>query len=227
MAIPARKRGVSRSSRTLGRDAVDAAASGATMAQGGRTPVSDCRACKTTGADAPSGKFWRDGTKPVERLCRKASRTAKACGSGTRCWCQVGEGLYDCPTGRVDRQFAGDGGKTNSSPGRARHKLLKPFACGNAGRSRCLRCEHSCAYFTIRAHTRLRVHWAPGIPHALCFERADVAAKLSGGCRRGAFRCVWVWALVDASPSLRAQAKQSIFLACRTMDCFAALAMTS
>jgi hypothetical protein len=30
-------------------------------------------------------------------------------------------------------QFADDGDKTNSSPGRVRHKPLKPFACGNAG----------------------------------------------------------------------------------------------
>jgi hypothetical protein len=30
-------------------------------------------------------------------------------------------------------QSADDGDKTNSSPGRARHKPLKPFACGNAG----------------------------------------------------------------------------------------------
>ena len=30
-------------------------------------------------------------------------------------------------------QFADDGDKTNSSPGRAQHKPLKPFACGNAG----------------------------------------------------------------------------------------------
>jgi hypothetical protein len=30
-------------------------------------------------------------------------------------------------------QFADDGDKTNSSPGRARHKPLKPSACGNAG----------------------------------------------------------------------------------------------
>jgi hypothetical protein len=34
---------------------------------------------------------------------------------------------------RQNRQSADDGDKTNSSPGRARYKPLKPFACGNAG----------------------------------------------------------------------------------------------
>src|ERR1700761_5170465 len=35
------------------------------------------------------------------------------------------------------------------------------------------RCEYSCAYLLPIAHTRLRVHRASGIPHALCFR---------GGC---------------------------------------------
>jgi hypothetical protein len=38
-------------------------------------------------------------------------RTAKACGSGTRCWCQIGGGFGN-PTGFAqDRQFADDGDK--------------------------------------------------------------------------------------------------------------------
>jgi hypothetical protein len=37
---------------------------------------------------------------------------------GTRCWCQVGEGLSTAQPGGRGRQFAGDGGKTNSSRGR-------------------------------------------------------------------------------------------------------------
>ena len=40
---------------------------------------------------------------------------------------------------------------------------------------RCLRCEDWCAYLITKyAHTRLRVHWAPGIPRALCLQRAKV-----------------------------------------------------
>src|ERR1700730_13881967 len=49
-------------------------------------------------------------------------RTAKPCGPGTRCWCQVGGGFGRPNRVRQNRQFADDGDKTNSSPGRARHK---------------------------------------------------------------------------------------------------------
>jgi hypothetical protein len=47
---------------------------------------------------------------------------------------------------------------------RARHRLLKPPACGNAG-GRWTCGEYSCAFYTT--HTRLRVQRAAGIPHAL------------------------------------------------------------
>src|ERR1700739_2335970 len=40
------------------------------------------------------------------------------------------------------------------------------------------RCEYSCAYLLPIAHTRLRVHRAPGIPHALCFQGGDFLANL-------------------------------------------------
>ena len=66
-----------------------------------------------------------------ERLtaCRRTTlmRTVKPCGPGTRCWCQVGGG-FASPTGFwQNRQSADDGDKTNSSPGRARSKPLKPL----------------------------------------------------------------------------------------------------
>jgi hypothetical protein len=76
-AIPARKRGVSRSSRTLGWVAVDAKAPGARQGIAGRVSRERCR-----------------------RARRMAQlRTAKACGSGTRGWCQAG-GDWPGPTGR-------------------------------------------------------------------------------------------------------------------------------
>ena len=60
-------RGVSRSSRTLGWDAVDAAASGAQ--RHGRAG-------------------WRKACEPsTARRRTKLTRTAKPCGPGTRCWC--------------------------------------------------------------------------------------------------------------------------------------------
>jgi hypothetical protein len=49
--------------------------------------------------------------------------------------------------------------------GDARHRPLKPFACGNAGLAGELVVTNSCAFYTL--HTRLRVRLAPGIPHAL------------------------------------------------------------
>jgi hypothetical protein len=69
------------------------------------------------------------------------------------------------------------------SPGRSRRKPLKPLRAGMPGDFRCDRCEYSCAFFTTPAHTRLRVHWAPGIParplrgrKVLCTTRAHRAA---------------------------------------------------
>ena len=75
------------------------------------------------------------------RACRQderhALRTAKACGPGFSMlklswrWCgDVG------PSGPTRRHHADDGDNKARSPGRARHRPLKPFACGNAGMSR-------------------------------------------------------------------------------------------
>jgi hypothetical protein len=76
-AVPARKRGVSRSSRTLGWDAVDAAASSRVRIAGrAERPLSDRPARGRTAL----------------------KRTAKPCGPGTRCWCQAGGGFLG-PTG--------------------------------------------------------------------------------------------------------------------------------
>jgi hypothetical protein len=77
------KRGVSRSSGTLGK-----------------------------GCD---GRLW------CERRTRP-KRTAKSCGSGA-----------PMLASSLRRHPASDGGKKARSPGRARRKPLKPFACGNAG----------------------------------------------------------------------------------------------
>ena len=70
---------------------------------------------------------------------------------------------------------AGDGDKPARSPGRARRNPLKPSACGNAGLFRCIRGDYARVVILI-SHARLRVHWAPGIPHAL--EGAKKQANL-------------------------------------------------
>jgi hypothetical protein len=82
-----------------GWDAVDAAAS-ARMVIAGRA------------------KLVSDNSAQDER---RYSRTAKPCGPDTRCWCQAVGGEFD-PTGSISHQAGSDGDKTNSSPGRARHK---------------------------------------------------------------------------------------------------------
>jgi hypothetical protein len=62
LTVPSHMRGVSRSSRTLERDAVDAAASGAMRSQGGSMrPVSD-RTARGRKTLPPSLKFRRTGT---------------------------------------------------------------------------------------------------------------------------------------------------------------------
>ena len=102
------KRGVSRVVTNAGRDAVDAAASGAKRV---------CRA------------VIREQAQRARRTTLQ--RTAKPCGPDTRGWCQAAGGEFD-PTGSKSHQAGGDGGKTNSSPGRARHKPSNHCA-GNAG----------------------------------------------------------------------------------------------
>jgi hypothetical protein len=58
LAIPSRKRGASRSSRTLGWDAVDAAASGAIVVAGRASLVSGTKRATTNGADADGQGVW-------------------------------------------------------------------------------------------------------------------------------------------------------------------------
>jgi hypothetical protein len=96
-------------------------------------------------------------------------RTAKACGPGTRCWCQVGGDVSTQPGAdmssirrrrRQDEFVSGE-----STP-----YAVKTIAWGMPGDFRCLRCEHPYAYSLPPAHTGLRVHWAPGITRALCFQ---------------------------------------------------------
>jgi len=72
------------------------------------------RAIVVAGRDEPRERWQR--ARRTAHL-----RTAKPCGPGTRCWCQVGGGFGKPDRARRDRQFANDGDKTNSSPGRARN----------------------------------------------------------------------------------------------------------
>src|ERR1700727_2281365 len=77
-------------------------------------------------------------------------RTAKACGPDASTLASRVATML-----RIALAIAGD----------ARHRPLKPFACGNAG------CSGATVVTCLRAfyllHARLRARLAPGIPHAL------------------------------------------------------------
>jgi len=75
----------------VGRDAVDAAASGAWWcSQGGPWSVSE-HSVQTTGAKARRSLSWPAEVRLRTKAVGKAGRlrTAKPCGPGTRCWCQA------------------------------------------------------------------------------------------------------------------------------------------
>ena len=112
--IPPHQRGVSRSSRTRGADAVDAAAFCARwMAGRVERLVSDLQAC---------------GREMLLRTAKSCGPDAPTLASSSRMLCRP----YRVQT---QRKSAGDGGKTARSPGRARRKPLKPLRAGMPGDS--------------------------------------------------------------------------------------------
>jgi hypothetical protein len=86
-------------------------------------PVSSWAARRRTMLKPPLREASADGYQVRRKLWRRRLRTAKPCGPGTRCWCQVGGGFTN-PTGFGKTIYPP---MTNSSPGRARHKPLKPL----------------------------------------------------------------------------------------------------
>src|SRR6202035_4394949 len=64
-----------------------------------------------------------------------------------------------------------DGG--NKADHRGEHGISRKPLRGECRMFPVTRCEYSCAYLLPIAHTRLRVHRAPGIPCALCFQGGD------------------------------------------------------
>src|SRR5258708_1415970 len=104
---------------------------------------------------------------------------------------------------------------------RGEHEISrKTIAQGTSGYSGEPVVVNSCAFYT--SHARLRVHWAPGVPCALCFEAKVLAqpGRLAPRDREFAF-AIRVTSLRGALAT-----KQSIFPLRGQMDCFAALAMT-
>jgi hypothetical protein len=148
-----------------------------------------------------AGRPSRERARRARRTALK--RTAKPCGPDTRGWCQAVGGDID-PTGSISHQAGSDGGKTNSSPGRARHKPSTHCA-GNAGVLRLY------LYARVRTssctlHTRPRVQQAPGIPCSLCLEG-------KGSCKPRAQRAARRRDHVSSASSVIASAaKQSMAL---------------
>ncbi len=112
---------------------------------------------------------------------RRFSRTAKSCGPDAPTLASSSRSCVG-PTGLRQNISADDGGKRARSPGRARHKPLKPLRAGMPGvpvYSLLLVCV-----LPIQVHTRPRVQRAPGIPHALKGGR-EIHAELGRIVSRG------------------------------------------
>jgi hypothetical protein len=125
------------------------------------------------GAIAIVTNAGRDAVDASARLTMCASRGRRSRVVLTpRCRRQVGGG-----------NSAGDGDKRARSPGRARGKPLKPLRAGMPGESgEPVATTLVCFLFL---HTRLRVHRAPGIPHALIYFWAKNSCIIRTLRRRG------------------------------------------
>ena len=137
-----------------GRDAVDARASGAQwQSQGEMNLVSGQLACETIGAlaDGKAVWFWH----PLLVLSWRRRNQARP-------------GLMSLnPPATVTRRIRR----------RGEHEISrKTIARGMPGLLRCT-CGDYTRVLHYPSHTRPRVHWAPGIPCALCFPGRTVFAK--------------------------------------------------
>jgi hypothetical protein len=106
-------------------------------------------------------------------------RTAKSCGPDAPTLASSSRSCVG-PTGLRQNISADDGGKRARSPGRARHKPLKPLRAGMPGDSG-VPVASTPVLSTL--HRGLRVQRAPGIPHAL--HGGERFINASGASRRG------------------------------------------
>jgi hypothetical protein len=98
-------------------------------------------------------------------------RTAKSCGS-------------DAPMLASSLREEAQATVSNKPGHRGDHEVSrKTIARGMPGLFRCDRGDYARVLCFI-SHARLRVHWAPGIPHALCFQ-GRMILHTSGASRRG------------------------------------------
>jgi hypothetical protein len=128
---------------------------------------------RRAGSYVPVSDHQASGREMLQRTAKSRGPDAPTLASSSRSC--VG------PTGLRQNISAGDGGKRARSPGRARHKPLKPLRAGMPGDSGVL--VYSCAFYQFKAHTRPRVQRASGIPHALSWGERTMYN--SGASRRG------------------------------------------
>ena len=130
-------------------------------------------------------KFSQGGLLACERRLRaderRLKRTAKPCGSGTRCWCQAG-GDVAGPTG-LRRVFNPPATEARGIRLRGERGISrKTTAQGMPGCSVCT-CMLVCVSSHL-LHTRPRVQQAPGLPCALYFEEGQTKMQTSDDRRR-------------------------------------------
>ena len=102
-------------------------------------------------------------------------RTAKSCGPGTRCWCQVRGGRFG-PTGLEEPLIRGRRWQKEFVTGESAKETVKTIAQGRPDDSAYTCGLYPCAFLL---HRGPRVRWAPGLPCALCFFwRDDADANL-------------------------------------------------
>ena len=125
----------------------------------------DAQRRKTNGADPPSLRLRRTGTRTVDGFCARRSRTAKSCGPDTPTL------VSSWRRAQLRRVTV----TTSPVTGESAKETVKTIARGMPGDSGVPVVTNPRAFYS---HTRLRVHRAPGIPCALCFARGHVPAQL-------------------------------------------------
>jgi len=174
------ERGVSRSSRFAGRDAVDAAAFGARHrrqggllhGEGSRELSSSCRRRRCA---------VRTGVE-IHPIGIAFARRPKSCGPDARRWHQ-GD-ASSCASTEAPMSASTDGNEPKRmNRRRGEHEASrKPTACGTPDVSGAFVVANSCAFYTLRM--RLRTHPASGVPRALFVRRAKRFPQNSGAPRR-------------------------------------------
>jgi hypothetical protein len=152
------------------RDAVDAAVPSREAGAGpAARPVSDDLARERTALLSVFANARPDVHMPAKASWAKGgSRTAKPCGPGTRCWCQVGGGVAS-PTG-LDQPYS-----STTVTRRIRRRgeqgiSRKTIAQGNAGCSGVPVVTTVCIFCCTRAAGAPRTRHSPR-PHAFCGAR--------------------------------------------------------